>query len=51
MIKLTIEEKAKIFGLSKEYYKRCKDRKKYEKYISNTLNTITSKIITLLTDK
>lgn len=44
-MKITIEERAKVFSLSKEYYKRCKDRKKYDKIVDNLIQLMTDKLI------
>ena len=44
-MKITIEERARLLGLSKEYYKRCKKRKEYDILIDKCIEFIKSKVI------
>jgi len=47
-MKITIEERAKLLGLSKEYYKRCKKRKEYDILIDKCIELIRNKIIEVI---
>ena len=44
-MKITIEERAKLLGLSKEYYKRCKKRKEYDILIDKCIEFVRNKMI------
>lgn len=48
MIQLKLEQRAKILNLSKEYYKRCKDRNKYDDIIDKTTKMVIEQIISLI---
>lgn len=44
-MKITIEERAALLGLSKDYYKRCKKRKQYDELIDKCIELVKNKIV------